>query len=938
MKKRATIKRLLLETAQHIIAALIMAVIAVILFNSYIGVDSMSDSSNYWFDSLGADPVFEDTALYQQIVQTEAADIIRFVSLRILLEEEGLFAPDKIIDVTAMANQGQEEQNCAVTAHYSLDELIKWGISGAEYYERTMSVSEFVKYYGTVVNPDHFALDEFGRLYFGGKTQIPGGENASENVPENTSEKASENVPEIVPESTSENASEYEEKADLFSELYDRVQEGEILEEEELELLTEVEREMLNFSEKELEEMEFSYIMSQNLPEFSITEEEDGSYTVHISLLRTRYAALEGKRVLTELADNWIDYIYLQRNLAYCIDTLSQGYEFYVKGEKLYGENNTNFLYVVRVKTDDNETMTYSNLSYLSLFDDDTITEHMSEYRRYLIYYLDELAFSGITSLAEGDIHKYLKESFYIFPENVRIWMAVDTMYSVEEDTLSKAYHVFERIVPNIPKFLGTIFVLIFLWIVLFVYLSANTGVRVNSEGKTEYHFFWIDRTWTEIILMLIALFLYGLYRTGRELTTLVDVSNELSAQFLGEMKTGIYEYGTFALFGALASLSLDILCFSIIRRIRCGLIWKNSFVNRLLRVFSNIYAFTSRHTNSVINTLIPYNFFLLANIIGIVYASGNFFRGNFSRGAVFGILVIVFDGIVGVRLFRNNAEKNDIVDGINRIRSGEVDYKLEADKLSGVNRDLADAVNNIGEGIRKAVNTSMKDEQMKSDLITNVSHDLKTPLTSIINYVDLLKRQDITDEKARAYIEVLDTKAQRLKQLTDDLVEASKISSGNITLNMERLDPEELMKQTLGEFSENLERRGLSVVFETEKKHCHILADSRRMWRIIDNLFNNICKYALENTRVYIEISSDGQICEIGIKNIAARRIHIRGEELAERFIRGDEARSSEGSGLGLFIAKSLTQAQGGNFEIFVDGDLFKVMLRFPVYVEKKQ
>lgn len=194
-----------------------------------------------------------------------------------------------------------------------------------------------------------------------------------------------------------------------------------------------------------------------------------------------------------------------------------------------------------------------------------------------------------------------------------------------------------------------------------------------------------------------------------------------------------------------------------------------------------------------------------------------------------------------------------------------------------GTTREVADAVNNIGEGIRKAVSTSMKDEQMKSDLITNVSHDIKTPLTSIINYVDLLKRLKITEEPARSYIEVLDSKSQRLKQLTDDLVEASKISSGNIVLNLEQLNLTELLNQAVGEFSDRMEEKKLQVIFDGNDVAGMIYADSRRMWRIIENLFQNICKYALEGTRVYLEMQvKDGRVIA-SLKNISDRPMNSR-------------------------------------------------------------
>lgn len=257
---------------------------------------------------------------------------------------------------------------------------------------------------------------------------------------------------------------------------------------------------------------------------------------------------------------------------------------------------------------------------------------------------------------------------------------------------------------------------------------------------------------------------------------------------------------------------------------------------------------------------------------------------------------------------------------------------------MHGDNRELAVSVNNMGDGIRKAVATSMKDERMQADLITNVSHDIRTPLTSIINYVNLLKRERITQEPARGYIEVLDTKAQRLKQLTDDLLEASKISSGNIILENSRLDLTELVRQSVGEFSEKLEARKLQVMTTEPDGPAYIYADSRRMWRVMENLFNNICKYAMEGTRVYVDLEkAEGKIV-LSLKNISENSLNFSPDELTQRFVRGDVSRSSEGSGLGLSIAKNLTELQSGEFRITLDGDLFKVLIRFSEYEEPDQ
>jgi signal transduction histidine kinase len=243
----------------------------------------------------------------------------------------------------------------------------------------------------------------------------------------------------------------------------------------------------------------------------------------------------------------------------------------------------------------------------------------------------------------------------------------------------------------------------------------------------------------------------------------------------------------------------------------------------------------------------------------------------------------------------------------------------------------LANAINNIGEGLHSAVDASVKNERLKTDLITNVSHDIKTPLTSIINYVDLLKRENIEDEKIKGYIDILDNKSQRLKNLTEDLVEASKISSGNIKLEMSKINFVELINQTEGEFSEKLEVKGLQIIKTLPIDSVFIQADGRRMWRVIENLYNNVAKYAMPNTRVYVDVKAEANKVMCSIKNISENPLNINADELTERFIRGDVSRSTEGSGLGLSIAKNLTSLQKGTFDIYLDGDLFKVTITFP-------
>ena len=235
-------------------------------------------------------------------------------------------------------------------------------------------------------------------------------------------------------------------------------------------------------------------------------------------------------------------------------------------------------------------------------------------------------------------------------------------------------------------------------------------------------------------------------------------------------------------------------------------------------------------------------------------------------------------------------------------------------------------------DGLETALAEQVKSERLKADLITNVSHDIKTPLTSIINYVDLIKREKPQDPTIQKYLEVLDQKSQRLKTLTEDLVEASRASSGNIKLDMANIDIVELVQQTNGEFEEKYAIRHLDIVTTLPNEVILIEADGRRLWRVLENLYNNAFKYAMEGTRVYVGIEDRDSEVVFSIKNVSATPLNISPDELTERFVRGDTSRTTEGSGLGLSIAKDLTQLQGGRFEITIDGDLFKAELTFAI------
>lgn len=282
----------------------------------------------------------------------------------------------------------------------------------------------------------------------------------------------------------------------------------------------------------------------------------------------------------------------------------------------------------------------------------------------------------------------------------------------------------------------------------------------------------------------------------------------------------------------------------------------------------------------------------------------------------------------------RKAREQRKICDAIEAIAAGALDTTLAVEEFHGTEKNMAEAVNHIRDGMSEALAKSIRNERMKADLITNVSHDIKTPLTSIVNYVDLLKREEINNENAQKYIRILDDKSQRLKQLTEDLVEASKISSGNVKLDMQRIDFVELLCQTGGEFNERFEERHLTIVTKLPHAPVYIRADGRQLYRAIENLYTNAAKYALEKTRVYVELGVEKDKAVFTMKNISKNVYQgdLANGALTERFVRGETSRTTEGSGLGLSITKSLTELMSGIFTLTIDGDLFIITVSFGI------
>ncbi|MDM8127595.1 HAMP domain-containing sensor histidine kinase, partial [Paraclostridium benzoelyticum] len=282
--------------------------------------------------------------------------------------------------------------------------------------------------------------------------------------------------------------------------------------------------------------------------------------------------------------------------------------------------------------------------------------------------------------------------------------------------------------------------------------------------------------------------------------------------------------------------------------------------------------------------------------------------------------ILVIIDKVKKIEKIRN---------GISEIKDGNIEYKIEIKKDSLFN-DIVCDINEMGQTINVAVEERVKSERMKNELITNVSHDLKTPLTAMINYISLMKNEDIQPDYIKDYIQVLDKRSQRLKVLIEDLFEASKIGSNNIELDIEKTDINQLLTQTLVEMEEYIGESKLEFIVNTPDHEVYILADGKKTFRVFENIISNILKYSLEGTRVYLDLEAINDKVYISFKNVSKYKLNFNPDEITERFTRGDLSRNTEGSGLGLAIAKGFIEAQDGNLKVDIIGDLFIVNIDF--------
>lgn len=420
----------------------------------------------------------------------------------------------------------------------------------------------------------------------------------------------------------------------------------------------------------------------------------------------------------------------------------------------------------------------------------------------------------------------------------------------------------------------------------------------------------WLRKIWVEIKVVFIVLSLM--------FTLALDMSTTLGGWFTA----------------VAVVVFLYFLCLDIGKNRQ---FFRHNTVHSLLKALNNYNSLTTFEQRSLRRLLST-----LAVIVGVVGVSFSLFlmllRCSQSPVRDFFLLGVVgfsLAGVIGSVLWYTLSFKRDLKDWA--ILLAQI-AEMYGGNLNAVNHipptsnlyDCAMQLNMIRTGIQKAVEEGTKADRTKVELITNVSHDIKTPLTSIINYADLIGKEPPNSEKIPEYAAVLTRQSERLKRLIEDLVEASKASTGNLEVNLAPCQPGVLLTQAAGEYEQKLKDAGLDLVTRQPETAVTILADGRRLWRVFDNLMNNICKYAQRGTRVYLTLEErDGQAV-ISFKNTSRAPLDIPAEELLERFVRGDAARGGEGNGLGLSIARSLTELQKGTLELTVDGDLFKVVLRF--------
>lgn len=369
-----------------------------------------------------------------------------------------------------------------------------------------------------------------------------------------------------------------------------------------------------------------------------------------------------------------------------------------------------------------------------------------------------------------------------------------------------------------------------------------------------------------------------------------------------------------------------------LMTRLKLGEFWKNTVIYKFIKLLGRIFRFVfsglltaMSGIPQIVDNLIFFFGICILEFIGIL---------SLCEIEVFVLWMLEKIILLPLVIYFSLCQAK-LKEAGEALAKGNLNYKLDTSKMILGQKEHGEDLNSIAQGINTAVEERMKSERLKTELITNVSHDIKTPLTSIINYSDLIINESTDNARISEYAEVLNRQSMRLKKLLDDLLEASKATTGNLEVNLQPCEVGVMLTQTIGEYEHRFEEKGLKLVIKQPETSVKVLADSRHMWRIFDNLMNNICKYAMEDSRVYLTVESRDDMANIVFRNMSKYELDISSDELTERFMRGDSSRHIEGNGLGLSIAASLAELQRGTMKIITDGDLFKVILTFPLLAE---
>ena len=947
-KKPMRNKRFLLHILQQIAAFGMVSGVAFLVLFSFV----MDDSVTRRFDIFSEEKCFEDTDVFDEMLVNSLYSIIRYNVAKSQMEESGRFDGSKEIDIVAFANRKNGEMPDS-GIRYKLEDLLKWNQYGTATVLEDYTLTQFLDKYddnqpfynGTLTESQKNALrSKFmeekyvpeGRVYY----EETGTDAEVEEQPQTNVEVLNGALVGLqVTEEEPDEADTDENTTETESEYLNGYQ-GDALFEALLQgnskLFTSEPYGWYRSLQEQVQAlavnvMNYGYVIAGIYIDTSTN-------TVHvlIPVLEERYKTVDGLS-LKDYANNLSEYETYRCCLEQSISDLGYNYREYLRLKDAFGNGNTNIQFYFRMVMLGDKVEVSNLTKEISL--DDMDDYFKTNCGRYVIYKPQNITLDTNTHiLTVEEMFEAFSSYEYAYPDTAKMWIGVDTTYPVEDD-FKMASETYDTFLKYRMFFVVLAAASVLCYGILFLYLSVVAGRIRDREGNVTVRLSWIDQIPTEIYLLFCVLVMAGIY--VMILAAEVDWYNpSYVAQYREQV---IY---ALAVTGTVISSLLCALWYSFIRRCKKGNIWKGSLlclffdkvVKRIFRGIKSIALHIYDNAGNLARALFLFGGIMAYNFLAGIILSRTRNDGDFVLGFI--IFVLVPDALAVYGCYYNRNKKKELIEGIREISEGNLNYQIDTRKLHGENLDIAQAINSISESINAAVATSMKDEKLKADLITNVSHDIKTPLTSIINYVDLLKRENIETQPVKGYIEVLDQKSQRLKHLTEDLVEASKISSGNIVLHMEKIDLIELLHQTMAEFSDKLEERRLTIVDGFSGEPVYIKADGRRIYRVVENLFGNICKYAMPETRVYIdrELTEDGKYVILCLKNISAQPMNIRAEELTERFIRGDVSRSTEGSGLGLSIAKNLTELQNGKFNIYLDGDLFKITLKFPVYEEEKE